>query len=94
MQRQSDTSLVSFLLDEGAESLKSQTLYIKFFMTSMASDLSNSGKVTFFNLVISFYRFDLQANSDIVRLKCCVPMKAKTKHYQQTFTNELRYPCS
>lgn len=94
MEQQSDMSLVSFLLAEGAESLKSQTLLIKFFMTSMASDLSNSGKMTFFNLVISFYRSDLQGSFDIVRLKCCVPTKAKTKHYQQTFTNELRCPCS
>lgn len=40
----------------------------------MASDLSNSGKMTFFNLVIS-----LQAKHDSVRLKCCVPMENKTK---------------
>lgn len=45
----------------------------------MASGLSNSGKMTYFNLVISFYKSDLQANSDIVRLKCCVPTKNKTK---------------
>lgn len=71
-------SLVSFLLDEGAESLENSILSIKFFMISLASDLSNSGKMTVFQLAISFYLSDLQTNSDIVRCDCVPTEKKKS----------------
>lgn len=68
MQRQPGVSLVSFLLDKGAESLKSLILLIKFFMISMTSECSNSGKMTVFQFGNFFLQVDLQTNSDIIRL--------------------------
>lgn len=50
MQRLPCMSLVSFLLAEGAESLKSLILLNKFLLVSMASDLRNSEEMTIFKI--------------------------------------------